>query len=175
MLSQAGQKSSYSLNGIIIRQKKTRTNVYRYTTNLNILSPFGVPKKVLAHKTCETKVGRAQTGFKTLWLHDVVASWTRPCQLTISLSILHILLAYPWWSRRKKCKKRDFFRNMTSLRHVTSWRSCVMDLSMPAFHSPMHISHVSGPLMVKNGKKHDFYVNMTSLRHDVGTSSKIFS
>ena len=42
---------------------------------------------------------------------------------------------------------------MTSLRHVTSRRSCVVDPSMPAFHSPMHISHVSGPLRVKNGKK----------------------
>ena len=45
-----------------------------------------------------------------------------PCHISIHLSIFHTLRAYLGWIGRKKCKKPDFYENMTSLRHdaVTS-------------------------------------------------------
>lgn len=36
---------------------------------------------------------------------------------------------------------------------MTSWRSCVMDPSMPGFYSPTHISHVTGLFGVNKAKK----------------------
>ena len=93
-----------------------------------IIAPLSGPKKSWLIKQTKS-ISSAQSGFKTLLRqhhqhqscsnvtlmlmmllgrHDAVASLTHQCQVSIYLSIFHMLLAYLRWIRRKQCKNPIF-------------------------------------------------------------------
>ena len=97
----------------------------------------GGPKKVLAHKARKIKVWRAETGFTTLWRHDIAAApWTSPCQVPFTYPYVTFYLAYLGWITAKKVQKTRFFQNYD----VITSRDVMTQLPYRPVQSAIHFS-----------------------------------